>query len=73
MEKILGYSALEAGVAMLPMLGTFGAVAFLSERISARAGTRQVILAGTALLAAGPLVARLLRRRLRLRARSSPA
>ena len=56
MEKILGYSALEAGVAMLPMLGTFGAVAFLSERISARVGMRQVILAGTALLAAGPLL-----------------
>jgi MFS family permease len=56
MEKILGYSALEAGVGMLPMLGTFGAVAFLSDRISARVGMRNVILAGTALLAVGPLL-----------------
>ncbi len=56
MEKILGYSALEAGFAMLPMLGTFGAVAFLSDRISARVGMRPVILAGTAALAAGPLL-----------------
>jgi EmrB/QacA subfamily drug resistance transporter len=56
MEKILGYSPLGAGVAMLPMLGTFGAVAFLSERITARVGMRPTILAGTALLAAGPLL-----------------
>jgi EmrB/QacA subfamily drug resistance transporter len=56
MEKILGYSALEAGAAMLPMLGTFGVVAFLSERLSNRVGTRQVILAGAAFLAAGPLL-----------------
>ncbi len=56
MEKILGYSALKAGFAMLPMLGTFGAVAFLSARISARVGMRQVILAGAAALAAGPLL-----------------
>lgn len=56
MEKILGYSALEAGVGMLPMLGTFGAVAFLSDRFTARVGMRRVILAGTALLAAGPLL-----------------
>lgn len=56
MEKILGYSALRAGVGMLPMLGTFGAVAFLSGRLTARVGMRRVILAGTALLAAGPLL-----------------
>jgi EmrB/QacA subfamily drug resistance transporter len=55
MEKVLGYSALEAGVGMLPMLGTFGAVAFLSDRLVARVGLRPVIVAGTALLAAGPL------------------
>jgi EmrB/QacA subfamily drug resistance transporter len=56
MEKLLGYSALEAGVGMLPMLGTFGAVAFISDRISAKVGMRAVALAGTALLAAGPLL-----------------
>jgi EmrB/QacA subfamily drug resistance transporter len=56
MEKILGYSALEAGVGMLPMLGTFGAVAFLSDRFVARLGMRTMIIAGTALLAAGPFL-----------------
>lgn len=56
MEKVLGYTALEAGVGMLPMLGTFGAVAFISDRIVARVGLRPVIVAGTALLALGPLL-----------------
>ena len=56
MEKILGYTALGAGAGMLPMLGTFGAVAFISERIVARVGLRAVIVAGTALLALGPLL-----------------
>lgn len=56
MEKVLDYSALQAGVGMLPMLGTFGAVAFLSDRVSDRVGMRNVIVAGTALLAVGPLL-----------------
>jgi EmrB/QacA subfamily drug resistance transporter len=56
MEKILGYSALEAGVAMLPMLGVFGVVAFTSNRVSDRFGMRAVIIAGTALLVLGPLL-----------------
>ena len=55
MEKILLYGA-RAGAGMLPMLGTFGAVAFISERIVARVGLRAVIVAGTALLALGPLL-----------------
>ncbi|MGH2985722.1 MAG: MFS transporter [Solirubrobacterales bacterium] len=56
MEKILGYTALQAGVGMLPMLGTFGAVAFISDRIVARVGLRAAIIAGSALLAVGPLL-----------------
>ena len=56
MEKVLGYSALEAGVGMLPLLGTFAVVAFTSERISRRVGMRAVIVAGTAMLALGPLL-----------------
>ena len=55
-EKVLGRTALEAGIGMLPMLGTFGAVAFLSERLTKRVGMRSVILAGTLLLAVGPLL-----------------
>ncbi len=56
MEKILGFSALEAGVAMLPMLGLFAIFAFFTGRIYERVGGRPVIITGTALLAAGPLV-----------------
>jgi EmrB/QacA subfamily drug resistance transporter len=55
LEKVRGYTALEAGAAMLPMLGVFAGVAFLSDRIVARFGMRNVIIAGTAMLAAGPL------------------
>jgi EmrB/QacA subfamily drug resistance transporter len=56
MEKILDFSALEAGVAMLPLLGVFGVVAFSSNRVSDRFGMRMVIVVGTALLALGPLL-----------------
>ncbi len=56
MEKILDFSALEAGVAMLPLLGVFGVVAFTSNRVSDRFGMRMVIVVGTALLALGPLL-----------------
>jgi EmrB/QacA subfamily drug resistance transporter len=56
MEKVLGWSALEAGFGMLPMLGLFAVVAFLAGRLYERIGARPVILAGTACLAAGPLL-----------------
>jgi len=56
MEKILGFSALKAGFGMLPMLALFAVVAFMTGRIYDRVGGRRVIIAGTALLAAGPLV-----------------
>lgn len=56
MEKVLGFSALRAGFGMLPMLAVFAIVAFLTGRMYERIGGRTVIIAGTALLAAGPLV-----------------
>jgi MFS family permease len=55
MEKVLGYTALEAGFAMLPMLALFAIVAFITGQLYDRLGGRRVIIAGTALLAAGPL------------------
>ena len=73
MEKVLGYSALKAGVGMLPMLGLFAAVAFLAGRLYDRLGGRTVIIAGTALLAVGPLVVSLFERRLRAMRCWSPA
>ena len=73
MEKVLGFSALKAGVGMLPMLGLFAVVAFLAGR-ALRAHRRPP---GdhrrhrpARRRPAGGLV---LRRRLRLRRRSSPA
>src|SRR5918996_1056112 len=45
MEKVLNYTALEAGVAMLPMLATFAAVAFFAGRLYERIGGRPVITA----------------------------
>ncbi len=56
MEKVLGFTALKAGVGMLPMLAVFAVVAFIAGRLYDRLGGRHVIIAGTALLAAGPLV-----------------
>jgi EmrB/QacA subfamily drug resistance transporter len=56
MEKVLGFTALKAGAGMLPMLALFAVVAFLTGRIYDRVGGRRVIIAGTALLAAGPLI-----------------
>lgn len=54
MEKILGWTALQAGVGMLPMLGVFGAVAFMSGRLYERFGGRPVIIVGAGLMAVGP-------------------
>jgi EmrB/QacA subfamily drug resistance transporter len=56
MEKVLGWSALKAGAGMLPMLALFATVSFLAGRLYERVGGRSVIIAGTALLAAGPLL-----------------
>jgi EmrB/QacA subfamily drug resistance transporter len=57
MEKVLGFSALKAGFGMLPMLALFAVVAFLTgQALYERLGGRTVIVAGTALLALGPLV-----------------
>jgi EmrB/QacA subfamily drug resistance transporter len=56
MEKVLSYSALEAGVAMLPMLGVFAAVAFFAGRLYERIGGRPVITAGAVCLALGPFL-----------------
>ncbi len=56
LEKVLDFSALKAGAGMLPMLAVFAVVAFLAGRLYERIGGRPVIIAGTALLALGPLV-----------------
>jgi EmrB/QacA subfamily drug resistance transporter len=51
MQKVLGYGALDTGLAMLPAAVSIGAVALLvSARLNTRFGERPVLLAGLALL-----------------------
>ncbi|MGI5325730.1 MFS transporter [Actinomadura nitritigenes] len=51
MQKVLGYDALETGLAMLPAAVAIGAVSlFVSARLSRRFGERAVLLAGLVLL-----------------------
>ncbi|GGT40835.1 MFS transporter [Nonomuraea spiralis] len=53
MQKVLGYGALETGLAMLPAAVAIGGVSlFVSARLSARFGTPAVLLAGLVLLLA---------------------
>jgi EmrB/QacA subfamily drug resistance transporter len=56
MEKVLDYSALEAGVGMLPMLAVFAGVSFVAGRLYDRIGGKPVIVAGTVCLAVGPFL-----------------
>jgi EmrB/QacA subfamily drug resistance transporter len=53
MEKQLGFSPLEAGVGLLPLMLVFGATAFVAGPLYERLGGRRVIAAGAACLPAG--------------------
>src|SRR5919108_5624906 len=53
MEKILDYSALEAGVGMVPMLGVFTIVSFAAGPVYQRVGAKPTITAGGGGPAAG--------------------
>jgi EmrB/QacA subfamily drug resistance transporter len=56
MEKILGYSALKAGLGMVPMLGSFAIVAFIAGPLYGRLGPKLTITAGAAGFALGPFL-----------------
>ncbi len=56
MEKILGYSALKAGVGMLPMLATFALTSFIAGPLYGRLGPKITITAGAVGLAVGPFL-----------------
>jgi EmrB/QacA subfamily drug resistance transporter len=56
MEKILGYSALKAGVGMLPMLGTFALTSFIAGPLYGRLGPKITVTAGAAGLTVGPFL-----------------
>jgi EmrB/QacA subfamily drug resistance transporter len=56
MEKILDYSALKAGVGMVPMLGTFALTSFVAGPLYGRLGAKLTVTAGALGLAVGPLL-----------------
>ena len=56
MEKILGYTALEAGLGLLPMLGTFALVSFFAGPLYERFGARVTVSAGALGLCIGPFL-----------------
>jgi EmrB/QacA subfamily drug resistance transporter len=55
-QLVLGYSALEAGVRMLPIALTMGMVAPASARLVERVGTKAVVGSGMAIVAVGLLL-----------------
>jgi len=59
-EKILGYSALRAGVALVPMMGVFAVMSFVAGHLYDRLGSRIVVSTGAAALALGMLMLSLL-------------
>jgi MFS family permease len=56
MEKILGFSALKAGVGMVPMLGSFAIVAFAAGPLYGRLGAKLTITLGAVAFALGPFL-----------------
>jgi EmrB/QacA subfamily drug resistance transporter len=56
MQKLLGFSPLEAGVGLLPMMAVFGAVSFVAGSLYNRLGARLSTSAGAACMAIGLFV-----------------
>jgi MFS family permease len=55
-EKILGYSAVEAGLGMLPMMASFALTSFIAGPLYDRIGMRAAIGIGTGLIALGQIL-----------------
>jgi EmrB/QacA subfamily drug resistance transporter len=53
MQKILGWSPLEAGAGLLPLMGTFAAISFAAGPLYERFGAKRVVTAGASCLALG--------------------
>jgi EmrB/QacA subfamily drug resistance transporter len=56
MQKQLGYSALEAGLGMLPFLAVFALASFAAGPLYDRLGAKKLAVVGAALITAGPLL-----------------
>ena len=52
-QKILGYGPLEAGAALLPLLGVFAITSFIAGALYERLGAKTIVSAGALCLAAG--------------------
>jgi EmrB/QacA subfamily drug resistance transporter len=53
MTKVLGYSALESGAGLLPMMGVFAATSFIAGSLYQRLGAKTIVSAGAAFLGVG--------------------
>jgi EmrB/QacA subfamily drug resistance transporter len=56
MQKHLGYSPLEAGVGMLPFLGTFAIVSFIAGPLYNRVGAKPLAVLGALCITLGPFL-----------------
>ena len=61
MLKVLGYSPVQAGAGLLPMMGVFAATSFASGPLYARIGGKKIVAAGAVCLAVGIFLLSLLR------------
>ena len=59
-EKVLGYSTIEAGLGMLPLLASFAVVSFVAGPLYNKVGMRVVIGAGSGCIALGTVLLALL-------------
>ncbi len=55
MEKVLGYSALDAGIGLLPLMLVFGGSSFVAGRLYERLGAKRVVVTGAACIPLGML------------------
>lgn len=56
MQKLLGFSPLQSGIGLLPMLATYAGVSFLVGPLAGRLSDRLAIITGLACLALGPFL-----------------
>jgi EmrB/QacA subfamily drug resistance transporter len=56
MQKILGYSPLQSGVGLLPMMGTFALTSFATGPVYEKVGAKRIVSVGCAAIAAGILL-----------------
>jgi EmrB/QacA subfamily drug resistance transporter len=55
-QKVLDYSPVAAGAALLPLMGTFALTSFVAGRLYERFGPKVMVTVGGACIAAGPLL-----------------